>query len=175
MRILICILIMIVVSCAVLILGYPLLHELGHLFAARILGVPIVGAGFFPEAHVSFLLDEPTVTEVLLLSFGADIFVALILLIPSRRSLILFTVRMSLAVMWFADTVSSTVYSTAYIFGFANAYDDAVKALMLYPGSYPAILMILSAEAVYCVIVIKNMDILGETFHYLAKYGNHVQ
>ena len=82
---------------------------------------------------------------------------------------------MSLSVMWFADTVSSTVYSTAYIFGFANAYDDAVKALVLYPGSYPAILMILSAEAVYCVIVIKNMDILGETFHYLAKYGNHIQ
>lgn len=152
----------------VICLWYPAIHEAGHIIAAQILQIEVMSASLFP-AQVSLNLTEPTAEQLLLLSFGADMLIPVLWLIPSKRML-LYYVKLTATLLFFFDAIGSLLDAAMYIlYGSGGDYDDAVTILVYSSESAGIVLLLLAIEAVLAGVVVYLMHPICRTIHFLDK------
>lgn len=126
---------------------YPILHECGHLAAARITGGGVVGFELFSRLCVELRI-QGNEKRMVFVGVCGGWFPMLLLFLPDRGSYYLYAVKLATAAAGFFCAVESVGHAVQYLLGgMADAMDDAVILLRMFEGEKETIFLSLGIQA----------------------------
>lgn len=126
---------------------YPILHECGHLAAARITGGGVVGFELFSRLCVELRI-QGNEKRMVFVGVCGGWFPMLLLLLPDRGSFYLYAVKLATAAAGIFCAAESVGYAVQYLLGgTADAMDDAVILLRMFDGEKETVFLALGIQA----------------------------
>ena len=134
------------------LIGYPFLHEMGHIFASLLVGAKVLELTLFPVPSVLCDVTSVDTTGLVVIGFGGVIFPFLTSLIIPRKWFETWCARAILQ----GITMLSLVISCVSILFSVNHQDDMIQVLNFWESGKTALLVILCASAVATLAAIAH-------------------
>lgn len=158
---------LVIISVVFLLFVYPFFHELGHLTAAILSGAEIVSWEIFPIAQTGFLIGQYDSVDIMLISLAGDITPLSIILIPTFKSFYLYYLKLSITLLSAVIAVMSVIFIVTEYSGGESVFDDALKAVNLYPELRGMVLFVLVTEIIATVSFVVFSRPIEKMMHYL--------
>ena len=140
---------MVLMSAAVILFLYPLIHEAGHYLAAVAVGARITEASLFPRPHISFSIAGLSSFELFLIAQAGSFLLAGCLLIPLRRFGYLYFLQTALAMLILCNALQEGIVCCLFVSGYPVDFpDDAAQLLLQFPATAGSLLLGLTAQTV---------------------------
>lgn len=120
---------MLLIAPAVMLILYPVLHELGHAAAAVCTGAHLKEIAVFPLAHTDMRFDQLSRPRLLATAFAGSVFPLIVLALPDFRRYILYYIKLTIAVITAVESLTflpGTPSDIGYV-------DDAALVTAYYP------------------------------------------
>ena len=125
---------------------YPILHECGHLAAARVTGGDVVGFELFSRFCVD-LRVQGSEERMLFVGVCGGWFPMLLLCLPDRGIYYLYAVKLAIAAAGVFCAAESIGYGAQYLLGgIADMMDDAVILLRMFDGERETVFLALGIQ-----------------------------
>lgn len=144
------ILLLTVLGFFVAIIGYPVLHELGHILASMVAGAKVMDLTLLPIPGVLCDVTGVSNTGLVLIGFGGTVFPLAFSLVIPRRWFVGWYIRVSIQGM---SSLALGISLVSVICGI-NPQDDMIQVLNFWQYSKALILVILAVLLFAIVAVI---------------------
>lgn len=144
------------------LIGYPFLHELGHIVASVLVGAEVLELTLFPVPSVLCDVTGVDTISLVIIGFGGAFFPLLFSLVIPRRWFVSWCARailQGISVLSFAISCVSILFSVNY-------QDDMIQVLNFWESGKPVILVILCSSAVVTLAAIA----LDKPGHRLCRF-----
>ena len=144
------------------LIGYPFLHELGHIVASVLVGAEVLDLTLFPVPSVLCDVTGVDTIGLVIIGFGGAFFPLLFLLVIPKRWFVSWCARVILqgiSVLSFAISCVSILFSV-------NHQDDMIQVLNFWESGKPVLLVILCSSAVVTLAAIA----LDRPGHRICKF-----
>lgn len=136
----------------IVMIAYPFLHEMGHIFASLLVGAEVLELTLFPVPSVLCDVTGVGTVGLVVIGFSGVIFPLLFSLTIPRKWFISWCVRAILQ----GITVLSFAVSCVSILFSVNHQDDMIQVLNFWESGKTALLVILCASAVATLAAIAH-------------------
>ena len=126
------------------LIGYPFLHESGHVIASLLVGADVLELTLFPVPSVLCDVTSVDTAGLVVIGFGGVIFPFLFSLIIPRKWFVSWCVRAILQ----GITVLSFIISCVSILFSVNHQDDMIQVLNFWKSGRAVLLLILCSSAI---------------------------
>jgi len=136
----------------IVLIGYPFLHELGHVIASLLVGAEVLELTLFPVPSVLCDVTNIDIAGLVVIGFGGVVFPFLLSMIIPRKWFVTWCARAILQ----GITMLSLVISCVSILFSVNHQDDMIQVLNFWESGKTALLVILCASAVATLAAIAH-------------------
>lgn len=159
---------LILLTITVMLLVYPLLHELGHAAFAVIFGADIKAAGLYPYAYVSVDHSDCTQLQTVWMLCAGSVF-PLLCAVPVYKNYYLYYIGITIAVI----TLVSSLISVFAVFMYPNVSggisDDYVSLLRIAPGMKAFAAIVSAGQAAIALLYIALSHPLNRTVRFFSE------
>lgn len=131
------------------LVGYPFLHESGHVIASMLVGAEVLDFTLLPVPSVLCDVSEVETAGLVIIGFGGILFPLLFSLAIPRRWFISWIIR---AILQGISVLSLMISCVSVLFS-VNQQDDMIQVLNFWESGKVVMLMILCSVAILTLIV----------------------
>ncbi len=149
--------------------AFPILHEVGHVWAAAAAGIQVRDLSLSGTPHVILSAEGLTQERLIFTAFGPMVIPLLLMLIPIKKGFCINYAIICLATVSFFDAAESIWAVTVYLSGGESLVCDSVVVLQQKPSAWWVVLLLLTVQLTVSAVRIVVAHPVSRTVGFLEK------